>query len=187
MKIDACRKYFVEEILEGKCFTLITTLFIITNTIVLSLDRYPQPTEEEKKLEAANLVFTIFFLLEMLLKIYGYGVKNYFRDQLNAFDCLIVIISLVEQILNLLGSSVSKKSFTAIAAFRSLRLFRIFKLARSWSSFRKLLMAIASTFVSILHFIILLFLFMVIMSLLGMELFAYKIRFNPDGTKAKDL
>ncbi len=176
-----------EEIIEGKCFTLITTLFIITNTIVLSLDRYPQPADEETKLETANLVFTIFFFIEMLLKLISFGIMSYFRDKLNIFDSFIVIISLVEQILNLIGSSISKKSFTAIAAFRSLRLFRIFKLARSWSSFRKLLIAIASTIGSIFCFIILLILFMITVSLLGMELFAYRIRFNPDGTKATDL
>jgi len=28
---------------------------------------------------------------------------------------------------------------------------------------------------------------MITVSLLGMELFAYRIRFNPDGTKATDL
>lgn len=38
----------------------------------------------------------------MLIKIVGYGLKDYFRDQLNIFDSLIVIISLVEQIMNLL-------------------------------------------------------------------------------------
>jgi hypothetical protein len=93
----------------------------------------------------------------------------------------------VEQILNLLNQEFSGKAFTAIAAFRSLRLFRIFKLARSWDSFRKLLMAIASTIGSIIHFIILLFLFMIIASLLGMELFSYKIRLNADGSNASDL
>jgi hypothetical protein len=88
--------------------------------------------------------------------------------------------------MNLLDQSVSNKSFTAIAAFRSLRLFRIFKLARSWTTLRKLLMAIAATIGAILYFVILLFLFMIIASLLGMELFAYNIRFDVNGNKATD-
>lgn len=66
-------------------------------------------------------------------------------------------------------------------------MFRIFKLARSWTSFRKLLIAIAATIGSIFHFIILLIIFMITTSLLGMELFAYRLRFNPDGTIATDL
>jgi hypothetical protein len=86
--------------------------------------------------------------------------------------------------MNLLGGSVSNGSFTAISAFRSLRLFRIFKLARSWTTLRKLLMAIAATIGSILYFVILLLLFMIIASLLGMELFAYNIRLDENGNTA---
>lgn len=50
----------------------------------------------------------------------------------------------------------------------------MFKLARTWSSFRKLLSAIAATVGGIAYFIILLLLFMSVAALLGMELFAYK-------------
>jgi len=60
------------------------------------LDRYPQPNSEKQSLETANLVFTIFFTIEMIFKLIGYGARNYFRDSLNAFDCLIVVVSLVE-------------------------------------------------------------------------------------------
>ena len=47
-------------------------------------------------LEAANLIFTHFFLLEMILKMVVYGLVDYFRDSFNFYDTVIVIISLVE-------------------------------------------------------------------------------------------
>lgn len=61
-----------------------------------------------------------------------------------------------------------------------MRLFRLFKLARTWTSFRKLLATIAATVAGIVNFVILLLLFMTISSLLGMELFAYEVgtRYN---------
>lgn len=111
----------------------------------------------------------------MILKLYAMGIINYFRDSMNTFDCVIVIISLVEQVLDMSNMSVSNGSFTAVSAFRTLRIFRIFKLARSWTSFREILIAIASTLESISLFTILLLLFMIIASLIGMELFAYNV------------
>ena len=71
--------------------------------------------------------------------------------------------------------NVSGNSFKVVTAFRTFRIFRVFKLARAWSSFRDILIAIISTFDSIAYFSILLILYMVVSSLVGMELFAYYI------------
>lgn len=117
----------------------------------------------------------------MTLKMVAFG-KNYYRDSMNLFDAIIVILSLIEWILNSVGNNSSGGSFSAMQAFRTLRLFRLFKLARTWTSFRKLLAAIAATLSGVVYFVILLFLFMSVAALLGMELFAYKssIRYNYD-------
>jgi len=47
-------------------------------------------------------------------------------------------------------------------------------------------MAIAATIGSILYFVVLLLLFMIIASLLGMELFAYNVRFDEAGKIAQN-
>ena len=36
------------------------------------------------------------FLIEMILKLIGLGVKNYVLDRFNLFDGFIVIVSLIE-------------------------------------------------------------------------------------------
>ena len=79
-----------------RCFTLIITIFIIANTVTLALDRHPMSSKEKANLETANLIFTIFFLIELILKMISYGMIDYYRDSLNVFDAVIVIISLVE-------------------------------------------------------------------------------------------
>jgi voltage-dependent calcium channel L type alpha-1D len=66
----------------------------------------------------------------------------------------------------------------AISAFRGIRLLRVFKLARSWKSFQEMLVKIGKTVKDISNFSVLLFLFMFVYCLLGMELFGHKVHFN---------
>ena len=99
------------------------------NTITLSLDKYPSDDEYEQNLESSNLVFTLIFAFEMVVKLFGLGLKDYLRDSFNIFDGSIVLLSLIDLILSSLGTG-SGGGFAAVSAFRSLRLFRIFKLAR---------------------------------------------------------
>ena len=65
-----------------------------------------------------------------------------------------------------------------MSAFRGFRLLRLFKLARSWTAMRDLLATMARTLADISYFSIILLLFMFIFSLLGMELFAHRLKFD---------
>jgi hypothetical protein len=156
-------------------------LLIFFNTILLSLDRYPIDEAEVNVLETMNSWLTWAFLSEMIIKLIGLGVKEYSQDRFNLFDAVIVIISIVEIILEelLAGSGVTTGG--AISAFRGIRLLRVFKLARSWKSFQVMLGKIAKSLKDISNFTILLVLFMFTYSLLGMELFAYGVKYDYDG------
>lgn len=114
----------------------------------------------------------------MLLKLVGYGIRDYFRDAMNVFDCVIVIISIADWILSTVSLNLSGGSLAGIKALRTLRLVRMFKLARSWVKFRELLAAIAMTLYGISNFVVLLLIFMIVSALLGMELFAYRVIVN---------
>lgn len=67
-----------------------------------------------------------------------------------------------------------------MTALRGFRLLRIFKLARSWKRFELLLETMANTLKDVASFSILLFLYTYIFTLLGMELFAYRAKLDPD-------
>ena len=107
----------------------------------------------------------------MIIKLFGFGIKDYFRDKLNTFDCLIVLFSIAEFMLSQLAGDY-KTNLSIITAFKSLRIFRILKLVRSWATLRNLLTAIWLSFAGLVHFSILVGLFLIVMSLLGMEFFA---------------
>ena len=72
-------------------------LCIIVNTIILALDKYPINLDQTLVLEKLNIVFTIIFTFEMLIKIMALGLKNYFKGTMfNLFDCGVVIASIVD-------------------------------------------------------------------------------------------
>ena len=73
----------------------------------------------------------------MIIKLLGLGFKAYVDDRFNIFDCIIVIFSVIENVLGWTGTDSATGG--AISAFRGVRLLRVFKLARSWTSFRELL------------------------------------------------
>lgn len=112
----------------------------------------------------------------MIIKLIGLGFKGYARDAFNLFDCFVVNIGIVDSIItNLELLDIEAGAFTSL---RAVRLLRVFKLARSWTSFRDLLVKMYITLKDIRNFTVLMLIFMFIYTLLGMEVFAYRIRFT---------
>jgi len=72
----------------------------------------------------------------------------------------------------------------AISALRAIRLLRVFKLARSWTSFRELLQKMIITLKDIRNFSVLMGIFIFIFCLLGMEMYAYRILYVDDDLSA---
>ena len=140
------------------------------------MDKFPEDLETTKTVDVLNQVFTWCFVVEMIIKLIGLGFRQYARDSFNLFDAFIVAISLADLIITVSISNDSSETPTgALSAFRGLRLLRIFKLARSWTSFREILAKILKTLKHVSTFVVLLLIFMFIFSLLGMELFGYKV------------
>lgn len=119
-------------------------------------------------------MLSYIFIVEMVIKVVGMGIKEYTSDSFNIFDGTIVFISIVEMIIERffeggLGGG-------AFSSLRAVRLLRVFKLARSWTSFRDLLAKMIVTLADIQFFGALMILFLFIFTLLGMELYAYRIK-----------
>ena len=115
-------------------FTLVITLLIVANTVVLALDKHPEDPELTKVTDNLNNFFTWAFVAEMIIKLLGLGFREYARDSFNIFDAIIVILSIVDMVLTAATSADSAGG--TLSAFRGVRLLRVFKLARSWDSFR---------------------------------------------------
>ncbi|CAI2381758.1 unnamed protein product [Moneuplotes crassus] len=160
-------------LVEAPLFNSFIFLCIIVNTILLALEKYPEYDDSVTNfLDICNLVFTIIFAFEVILKIIGKGMKEFSRDRFNLFDTLIVIFSVLE-----LFISSGNSSFSALRAFRLFRIFKIFRVG----NLRVLLDSITMTVGSIGNYVVLLVLFIYIYALLGMQFFAGKLKFDEDG------
>ena len=149
-------------------FGTLIMMFIVLNTLVLSLDRYPESSDEEKNtLYIFNLIFTFVFTSEVAVKMIGLGYKTYISDRYNIFDLIVVLFSIVELVY------ADEESGSKLGALRAIRLFRVFKLFKQ-GELRILMDSIAFTVGSIGNYTILLCLFIYVMALLGMSIFAGK-------------
>ena len=159
-------------------FNIFITLCIILNTILLAMDKYPIHKEEYEGQQLFNNILSWIFFAEMVVKLIGLGFKEYAQDSFNLFDCTVVCISLIESIIDWVGVSFSGGG--AISALRAIRLLRVFKLARSWTSFRDLLHKIIITLKDITNISVLMILFMFIFALVGSEMYGYKVKYTDE-------
>jgi hypothetical protein len=78
-------------------FDVIILIAIIVNTVTLALDAHPSlPKTGLDILQILNYIFTAIFTIEVIFKIIGLGLFEYWKDHFNKFDMIIVIISITE-------------------------------------------------------------------------------------------
>lgn len=76
--------------------------------------------------DVANQVLLALFTVEMLMKMYGLGLRQYFMSVFNRFDCFVVCSGLLEVLLVGAGAM----SPLGISVLRCIRLLRIFKVTK---------------------------------------------------------
>ena len=135
------------------------------------------PKELTELLEMGNIILTVFFAFEMVLKMVALGFMDYFGDGFNQFDSFIVATSLFELVIAQVSTPQAHAGGGFITVLRAGRLFRVFKLARAWTTLKKVLNTVAASMGSLLPLSIILVLFMFIYSLLGMQLYGGKFFF----------
>lgn len=132
----------------------------------MGLEKYPEDPVMVSVSNVLNLIFTAIFILEMIIKMVGLGLRGYCADSFNVFDGTVVTISIVELILAALGTEGG-----GLAILRSLRLVRVFKLARSWTDLQNLLKTIMGSLADVTSAAMLMLLVVFIFALLGMQFF----------------
>ena len=166
-------------------FDNFVVFMIVVNTAVLSSDHYPSTTEYDNVVDGFNFGLMILFNIEMILKVTGLGVREYTYQYYNVMDAIISIFSLLEILILpppiLGGSQGSSGSLSALRSFRLVKLFRIFSAMGKNKKLKTLINALVTTAQEMQNFLILLFLLLYIYTLLGMQLFANKLRFDDKG------
>ncbi|KAG7256032.1 hypothetical protein CRUP_002613 [Coryphaenoides rupestris] len=129
--------------------------------------------------QRANKILLLLFTLEMSMKMYAFGLQIYFMALFNRFDCFVVCGGILETLL----VELQLIPPIGISVLRCIRLLRIFKMTRHWAALSDLVNSLLNSMKAICSLLLLLFLFLIIFALLGMQLFGGK--FNFDETQMK--
>jgi len=135
---------------SGRSFDNLIALVIILNTASMASLRWIPPEDgrftsldsaymRERQLtptaeivEQLNVVFTVVFFAEMVLRIVGIGFVQYFRDKWNVVDFVIVWLTSVDLILK--EANAEDVFPISISTFRVVRLVRVVRVIRMSSS-----------------------------------------------------
>ncbi|XP_035376128.1 voltage-dependent L-type calcium channel subunit alpha-1D-like [Electrophorus electricus] len=159
---------------KSVAFYWLVIILVFLNTLTISSEHYNQPYWLTQIQEVVNKVLLSLFTVEMLVKMYSLGLAAYFVSLFNRFDCFVVCGGITETIL----VELKIMSPLGISVFRCVRLLRIFKVTRHWQSLSNLVMSLLNSVKSIASLLLLLFLFILIFSLLGMQVFGGKFNFD---------
>ncbi|KAL4622587.1 voltage-dependent L-type calcium channel subunit alpha-1D-like [Arapaima gigas] len=164
---------------KSVAFYWLVLLLVFLNTAASASEHYNQPEWLTRVQETANRVLLTLFTLEMLLKMYSLGLQVYFMAFFNRFDCFVVCGGIVETIL----VEMDIMPPLGIAVLRCVRLLRIFKVTRHWNALSNLVASLINSMKAIASLLLLLFLYLIIFALLGMQLFGGKFNFDETQTK----
>ncbi|KAM4523369.1 voltage-dependent L-type calcium channel subunit alpha-1C isoform 12-T12 [Fundulus diaphanus] len=159
---------------KSQVFYWLVIFLVFLNTLTIASEHHKQPQWLTDVQDIANKVLLALFTGEMLLKMYSLGLQAYFVSLFNRFDSFVVCGGILETIL----VETKIMSPLGISVLRCVRLLRIFKITRYWNSLSNLVASLLNSVRSIASLLLLLFLFIIIFSLLGMQLFGGKFNFD---------
>uniref|UniRef100_A0A8I5Y8D5 Voltage-dependent L-type calcium channel subunit alpha n=1 Tax=Rattus norvegicus TaxID=10116 RepID=A0A8I5Y8D5_RAT len=162
------------DLVKSKVFYWLVILIVALNTLSIASEHHNQPLWLTHLQDVANRVLLALFTIEMLMKMYGLGLRQYFMFIFNRFDCFVVCSGILEILLVESGAMTP----LGISVLRCIRLLRLFKITKYWTSLSNLVASLLNSIRSIASLLLLLFLFMIIFALLGMQLFGGRYDFE---------
>ncbi|CAF0857896.1 unnamed protein product [Rotaria sordida] len=172
-----------------KSFDHLILIFIALNCITLAMERpsLSAISFERHFLNITNIIFTIIFTIEMMIKVIANGFicgrNTYLHNRWNAMDGLLVIISIIDLATMYRGTVVTSSNLESEAATRIFSMLKVFRLLRTLRPLRVVnrapgLKLVLQTLISSLkpigHIVIICCTFFIIFGILGVQLFKGK-------------
>uniref|UniRef100_A0A1I8PXP8 Voltage-dependent calcium channel type A subunit alpha-1 n=1 Tax=Stomoxys calcitrans TaxID=35570 RepID=A0A1I8PXP8_STOCA len=161
-------KYKVWRIVVSTPFEYFIMMLIVFNTLLLMMKYHNQGEMYEKSLKYINMGFTGMFSVETVLKIIGFGVKNFFKDPWNIFDLITVLGSIVDALWMEFGHDSNSINVGFLRLFRAARLI---KLLRQGYTIRILLWTFVQSFKALPYVCLLIAMLFFIYAIIGMQVF----------------
>lgn len=145
MSFNSIKKIFLNEI-------FILSIIILNSAIIFAQSYHL----EYRWLTAIDLVCSILFLIEMLVKHVEYGARKYWSDGWNRLDGILVMLSIPSVLAFIFPSLLGNLSFLLI--LRLLRVLRFFRIMHFFPNFSKIVhgftMAMRETWGVLLSFFV---------------------------------
>jgi len=155
------------------------TFLIAVACVGLALDSAEASPELVAALWVLNIVLTVLFTLEMVLKMFAFGVwkgpGTYMRDPWNLLDLFIVLISLLDIFL--------EGTLRFIKVLRFLRALRPLRAVKRLHGLRVVINAVAKAFPGAMNVALVCLLFFFLYGILGVNFFSGKLRHCTDPSR----
>ena len=161
-------KYYCNFIVDNNYFAYFSLLIVILNTIVILIH---DGNDDNSLMDKTEIFFLIFYSIEAILKILGYGFflgdRAYAKDYWNMLDLLIICVGWVSF---LLEQAIKNKHSTVLVAFNAIRVLRPLKTVKTIKGLRRLMIALLASVSKLSDITILLFFFFLIFAIAGMQM-----------------
>lgn len=179
MHIHRCNKnHHVESWL--KIFDNAVLVLIILSSITLAVDNPLDDPNSKMKIALTyiDIVFTILFLLEALIKIIAKGlifsnlpIKPYLRDSWNILDAFVVVVSSVDLAYYWAGSDNANGALSALRSLRALRALRPLRVISRNESMRLIVKALLASLPSMANVMLVFALFLLIFGIIAVSFY----------------
>eukprot|EP00039_Didymoeca_costata_P023887 m.8605 g.8605 ORF g.8605 m.8605 type:complete len:2172 (+) comp3929_c0_seq1:301-6816(+) len=144
---------------------------IIANIVVLMMNHHPMSWTFAVVIYIANILFTIVFLVEAIIKMTALGVRGYFASKWNRFDFIIVIAGIVDVIVDgYRGFHDDRQASSPLDFIRVFRALRLIKLLKT-GNIKLLLNTFLRSFAELPYVMLLVLLLFFVYAVVGMQIF----------------
>lgn len=183
LKEDNCLRKFASVVANHKYFEDFIYHLIALNSLMLLIN-YPSIVDPYFN-DTIDLIVNIIsacFIGEAVLKIvsmgFAIGPGTYLKDSWNILDFIIVLSS----ILNWLISAFSTESFSFLRGFRALRALRPLRMISKDEGMKTVINSLLRAIPSLFNVALINLLFLVIFSILGVQLFQGELSYCTDSS-----
>ena len=172
-------------LLDSKYFKLFILLLVLVNIVVMIMDYSEDESSYQSYVcEIFQLILTLIFASEIVIKITVYGLKGFFHNVYDRIDFFIILLNVFEIIyeLSIDDNLFAPQSLSSagIKTMKILRLFRFITELDYWKTGSMLFTETMTTLSKTLDFILVILIFDLMASLYGMQIFAYKVRLEEE-------
>ncbi|XP_051890436.1 sodium channel protein para-like [Pristis pectinata] len=155
------------KVVNNRVFDGSVLFVILLSTMTLTLDdKYLQKDAKvQLALKYLDYFYAFFFNFEMIVKVLGLGLSNYFTNVWTLLDFFLVVIGW----LSMLGSSI--QAFKSLRSLRTLRALRPLRAISRWEGMRLVVNALVASIPSISNVMFVCLIFWLIFGIVGVQIF----------------